>query len=102
MILRILGEGQFEVADDRIDELNRLDDAVQAAVDAGDADAFARALARLVTGVRTVGRELPEEHLGPSDLVIPGPDATLEEIRDELAGGEGLIPGRPDSSRPTA
>jgi hypothetical protein len=101
MILRILGEGQFEVAEDSLEELNRLDDEVQAAIDAGDADAFARALARLVTGVRTVGRELPEDHLGPSDLVIPGPDATLEEVREQLTGGEGLIPDQPDPSRPT-
>jgi hypothetical protein len=86
MILRILGEGQFEVPEDRMDELARLDDEVQAAVEAGDAEAFARALARLVTGVRTAGRELPDDHLGPSDLVIPGPDATLEEIREQLAG----------------
>jgi hypothetical protein len=95
MIVRILGEGQFDVPDHRLDELTRLDDEVQAAVDAGDADALARALARLVTGVRTAGRELPEAHLGPSDLVIPGPDATIDEIREQLAGGEGLIPDRP-------
>ncbi len=95
MILRILGEGQFDVPEDRVDELNRLDEEVQAAVDAGDADGFARALARLITGVRTAGRELPEDYLGPSDLVIPGPDATLDEVKDELASGEGLIPGRP-------
>ena len=95
MILRILGEGQFDVPAERMDELNRLDEEVQAAVDAGDADAFTRALARLITGVRTAGRELPDDFLGPSDLVIPGPDATLDEVADELAGGEGLIPGRP-------
>jgi hypothetical protein len=95
MILRILGEGQFEVSEDRMAELNRLDEDVQAAVDASDADGFTRALARLITGVRTAGRELPDDFLGPSDLVIPGPDATLDEVADELAGGEGLIPGRP-------
>ena len=94
MILRILGEGQFDVAEDRLDELNRLDDDVTAAVEAGDATAFARALAALVTGVRNAGKELPEDYLGPSDLVLPGPDSSLEEVRELLSGSEeGLIPG---------
>jgi hypothetical protein len=94
MIVRISGEGQFEVPEERMEELNRLDEEVQAAVDAGDVDGFARALARLITGVRTAGRELPDDYLGPSDLVIPGPDATLEEVR-ELLSDDGLIPGHP-------
>jgi hypothetical protein len=100
VIVRVLGEGQFDVPDASMPELQRLDDAVQAAIDAGDADGFASALARLVTGVRTAGRELPDEHLGPSDVVIPGPDATLEEVRAQL-GGEGLLPDRPDSTQPS-
>jgi hypothetical protein len=94
VILRILGEGQFEVPDDRLEELNQLDDEVQAAVEAGDREAFGRALAALVTGVRTAGSELPEDYLGPSDLVLPGPDSSLEEVEELLAGTEeGLIPG---------
>jgi hypothetical protein len=94
MILRILGEGQFEVSDDRLGELNELDNEVQAAVESGDHDAFGRALAALVTGVRTAGKELPEDYLGPSDLVIPGPDSSLEEVRELLVDSEeGLIPG---------
>ena len=94
MILRILGEGQFEVPEGALEELNRLDDEVQKAVEAGDGEAFGRALTALVTGVRTAGSELPADHLGPSDLVIPGPDSSLEEVRELLAGSEeGLIPG---------
>jgi hypothetical protein len=94
VILRILGEGQFDVPADRLDELNRLDDEVQAAVEAQDPEAFGRALAALVTGVRTAGSELPDDYLGPSDLVLPGPDSSLDEVRELLSGSEeGLIPG---------
>ena len=94
MILRILGEGQFDVPEERLGELNELDDEVQAAVETGDHDLFGQALASLVTGVRTAGKELPEDYLGPSDLVIPGPDSTLEEVRELLADtAGGLIPG---------
>lgn len=92
MIVRILTEGQLEVADDRVEELNTLDAAVEQAVEAGDHDAFAQALTRLLAGVRDAGSPLPDDVLHDSDLILPPADATLEEVRDML-GDEGLIPG---------
>ena len=45
MILRILGEGQYDVSGDAMDRLNELDAAVEAAVEAGDTEQFSKALA---------------------------------------------------------
>ena len=92
MIVRISGEGQFEVPDGHLEELNRFDDQLAKAVDAGDQAAFTSALEALLASVRTVGGELPADFIGPSELVLPGPDATLEEVREVLSE-EGLIPG---------
>jgi hypothetical protein len=92
MIVRILGEGQFEVADAELDRLNELDAAVEAEVDAGNAEAFSARLAELLDGVREVGAPLPDDSLEDSDLILPPADATLEEVREMLAG-DGLIPG---------
>jgi hypothetical protein len=92
MIVRIMGEGQFDLPDDGLDELNRLDDELTKAVDTGDEAAFATALEALLAGVRTAATELPDDYLGASDLVLPGPDATIQEVR-EVLGDEGLIPG---------
>jgi hypothetical protein len=92
MIVRIMGEGQFDVPEDHLDELNRLDDDLAVAIEGGDQDRFQTAIEALLTSVRIRGRELPEDYLGPSDLVLPGPDATLEEVSAVL-GEEGLIPG---------
>ena len=92
MIVRILGEGQLDVADGELDSLNALDDALQAAVDGGDDGRFADALSALLDRVRQVGRPVPDEEIVPSDLVLPSADATLAEVR-ELLGDEGLIPG---------
>ena len=92
MIVRILTEGQIEVADDRVQELNSLDAAVEQAVEAGDHAAFADALAALLEGVRSSGSPLPADVLHDSDLILPPADATLEEVR-EMLGDEGLIPG---------
>ena len=92
MIVRISGEGQFEVAEDHVEELNRLDDDLTKAVDAGDDAQFKAALEALLASVRTAGQELPADWIGPSDLVLPSPDATIHEVR-EVLGDEGLIPG---------
>jgi hypothetical protein len=92
MIVRIMGEGQFEVPDDEVGELNRLDQELQKAVEANDEAAFHTAIQGLLASVRTAGHELPEDYLGPSELVLPSPDATIEEVRAVL-GEEGLIPG---------
>jgi hypothetical protein len=92
MIVRIMGEGQFEVPEERVEELNRLDQELQKAVDDDDEDAFQAALQGLLASVRTAGNQLPEDYLGPSELVLPSPDSTIEEVRAVL-GEEGLIPG---------
>jgi len=92
MIVRILGEGQRTVSDGDLEGLNALDNELIAAVEAGDADAFARSLTALLDKVRQVGTPLPDEEIVPSDLVLPSSDASLDEVR-ELLGDDGLIPG---------
>ncbi len=93
MIIRILGEGQFDVSDEALNRLNELDSRVESAVDAGDVAAFGAALAELLDGVRTAGIPHDAETLDESDLILPPADATIDEVRALLDGGEGLIPG---------
>jgi len=92
MIVRILGEGQFDVPEEAIAELNTLDSAVEKAVGAADEAAFSTALAALLDGVRTVGAPHDAESLDESDLILPPADATIDEVR-ELLNDDGLIPG---------
>jgi len=92
VIVRILGEGQYDVAADAVARLNELDAAVETAVEAGDDAAFASALAALLEEVRTAGSPHPADSLDESDSILPPADATLEEVRSLLTD-EGLIPG---------
>ncbi len=92
MIVRILGEGQFDVPDDALKGLNQHDEEIIGAVAAGDEATFRRALTALVAGVREAGRPLDPSHLGGSHLILPGPDATIEEVRS-LLSEDGLVPG---------
>ena len=92
MIIRVLGEGQYDVADQALDRLNELDAAVESAVEAGDEAAFTQALAALLDGVRTVGVPHALDSLDESDLILPPPDASIADVQD-LLSGDGLIPG---------
>ncbi|MDP3894523.1 hypothetical protein [Nocardioides sp.] len=92
MIIRVLGEGQYDVSEEALTRLNELDAAVESAVESGDVAAFEPALAALLEGVRSVGVAHAVDALDESDLILPPADATLDEVRQMLDGG-GLIPG---------
>ena len=92
MIVRILAEGQWTLADDQVDALNDLDSAVEAAIANDDQGGFTKSLEALLSAVRTSGTPLPDDSLEDSDLILPPADATLEEVR-ELLNDDGLIPG---------
>jgi hypothetical protein len=94
VIVRIMGEGQRDVPDAELAGLNELDAEVEVALDAGDDVVFAQALARLLDRVRAVGRALPDDALVPSELVLPAPDASADDVRHLFDGsGTGLVPG---------
>jgi hypothetical protein len=92
MIVRIMGEGQVRLADGHLTELNKLDDVLLTEVQNGDGPAFRQTLQALLAKVRELGEPLPDDSLEPSELILPSPDATLEEVR-ELLSDDGLIPG---------
>jgi hypothetical protein len=96
VILRILEEGQLEVPDGALDELNELDEKLVVAVEAGDEASFRASLDALLDRVRQLGTPVPEDHLGPSELFLPAPDSSLDEVRQLLEGDEdedGFLPG---------
>ncbi len=92
MIVRIMGEGQIEIAPNDIDVLNSLDSELEAAIESGDEEVFRVKLAALLDKVRHVGKALPDDALEPSELILPPADASMDEVRDML-GDSGLIPG---------
>jgi hypothetical protein len=92
VIVRISTEGQYEVGDDAVAELNELDNAAVSACEAGDDSSFRATYNKLLELVRTKGRALDDGELEGSDLILPPPDVSLEEAKAEFSG-EGLIPG---------
>jgi hypothetical protein len=91
VIVRIMGEGQLDVAASDLNALNALDGELEAAIESGDEDTFRKALHALLDNVRQVGTPLPADSLAPSELILPPADSAMEEVRSML-GDEGLIP----------
>ena len=92
MIVRIATEGQYEVQDGTVPALNELDNETVAACDADDEERFKQIYSKLLELIRTEGRPLGDDELEGSDLILPPPDVSLEEAKQEFSG-EGLIPG---------
>lgn len=91
MIVRILGEGQFQVGDDAAAKLTALDAELDAAVETGDDKAFQAALGAAVRLVRESGTSVPDDTFVTADYILPFSDATVDEVRKLLA--DGMIPG---------
>ncbi|MER7768972.1 hypothetical protein [Kitasatospora sp. NPDC096140] len=97
MIMRVMGEGQFEVGEAHLNLLNELDAELVTAVDSGDEELFRRAYGKLLDAVKQYGTPVPLDSLEPSELILPSADATINEVRELLmADGEGVIPGFPE------
>jgi hypothetical protein len=92
MIVRIMGEGQWEVSAELRDKLNGLDAALESSIAQGDETTFRTSLDSLLSLVRDGGAAVADDRLVDSDLILPPADATIEQVQ-ELLGDEGLIPG---------
>ena len=94
MIVRLMGEGQFELDEAACTALNEHDDAAMRALEAGDEEQFRRHLGELAQAVRDHGSQLADDDLRASEVIVPPDDLSLDEAR-ELFSGEGLIPDLP-------
>jgi hypothetical protein len=91
VIVRIMGEGQLRLDAGSLDDLNRLDDELGAAIESGDDERFRAALVALLDAVRAAGTPVADEELVDSDLVLPYAEAHVDEVRAMLTD-DGLIP----------
>ena len=95
MIVRLMGEGQYEIDKKHLDAINKIDNNIVKIVNNQDEKAveaaFKSEYKKLIDHVRKNGKKIPDEIIKPSDIIIPPADLTLEEAR-KIFTGEGLIP----------
>jgi hypothetical protein len=85
MIVRILGEGRYEVPDADLSAIEQLDTRLVDAMERGDEATFSVTLAGLIGEVRHNGTLLPPEDLRTSELAVPHEGSTLAEVRSLLS-----------------
>lgn len=81
MIVRILGEGQYDLEGEALQALKLADAHLLEVVAAADEGAFRRAFQDILELVRVRGKQVPADRLVESDLVLPTADTSLDEAR---------------------
>ena len=96
MIVRVMGQGQWEVPDSLVIRLNVLDELVSDAVVSRDEEALASVLDEMADLVARHGVRVPPGKVGLSDLIVPNVGTSLREVDEwlqESREDDGLIPG---------
>jgi len=91
MIVRVSGEGQFELPDGDAERLNELDNRAVEAVEGGDEAGFHELWTQMLDLVAADGTKIGEDQLLESDVILPPRDISFAEAAGEFTG-EGLIP----------
>lgn len=91
MIVRISGEGQFELPDADAESLNDLDNRAVEAVENGDQATFRRLFDEMLALVASDGQAVPDDELVGSDVILPPRNISFDEAQHEFSG-DGLIP----------
>lgn len=81
MIVRISGEGQYELDDAAAHHLDALDTDLTDALHAGDEPRFHRGLHEAIGFIRSQGTPVAADQVVPSQVIIPPEDVTMEEAR---------------------
>ncbi len=90
MIVRIMGEGQFQVSSSLLDELNVIDNRIVDHVAKENESDFKKDLGKLIAMIKENGKPLNDAEIVESDIIVPPADLTLKEATG-IFKGEGLI-----------
>jgi hypothetical protein len=90
VIVRIQGEGQYELGDDARTKLDELDGRLFGSIRAQDAAEFSSNLSAVVGYVESHGTRVADDRLVSSDFILPAPDTSLEEAQ-RLLTDEGFL-----------
>lgn len=91
MIVRLMGEGQYELDKKYVDEVNKIDNNIVNIVQKGDEKVFKDEFKKLSEYVRKNGKKISDEVIKPSEIIIPPSDLTLDEAK-RIFAGDGLFP----------
>ncbi|MFZ3383943.1 MAG: hypothetical protein WA144_08460 [Candidatus Methanoperedens sp.] len=91
MIVRLMGEGQYELDKKHMDEVNKIDNNIVKILQKGDELVFKSEFKKLADYVKKNGKKISDEVIKPSEIIIPPYDLTLDEAK-RIFAGDGLFP----------
>jgi hypothetical protein len=91
MIVRLMGEGQYELEKKHVDEVNMIDNNIVKIVNTGNELDFKTEFKKLSDYVRKNGKKISDDVIKPSGIIIPPSDLTLDEAK-KIFAGDGLFP----------
>ncbi|WP_340818990.1 hypothetical protein [Methanolobus sp. WCC4] len=86
MIIRIVGEGQYEVPGALFDELNVIDNRIVELVSQDDEEGYKLELSSLIGKIKDSGKQLDDSLIVESDIIVPPADLTFAEAKDVFTG----------------
>ena len=90
MIIRLMGQGQYKVDDDLVNQLNVIDNRIVGHISRGDQDRFKEDLAGLISIVKEQGIPMDPSNIIQSDIIVPPEDLTFNEATN-IFKGHGLF-----------
>jgi hypothetical protein len=95
VIMRILGEGQYDVPDAYVGRLGELDAVLRSAAASGDDEECVVGLQAPLEAVRDLGTPLPDAVPTPLDAMLPDEGTSRRHMHEmqALMAVEGVIPG---------
>ncbi len=76
-----MGEGQWTIDVDALTSLNEIDERLERTVEADDEAAMRAVLQELFTRLQELGSPVPDDVLAESDVVLPDPTASLDDVK---------------------
>jgi len=92
MIIRVIGQGQYQVKSSLFDDLNKIDNQIVEYVQKGNEKAYKKSLAELIGRIVKEGETLDHKEIIESDIIVPPADMTLDEAR-QVFKGTGIFEG---------
>lgn len=86
MILRIMGEGQYQAPESLCNELNKIDNRIVVLVSEGKAEEFRKELAKLISKIKEKGEAIDAKEILKSDIIVPPEDLSFEEAKAVFKG----------------
>ncbi len=92
MIVRVSGQGQYELDDDAQHHLEALDKDLTEALHNRDEHAFHSLLSQVIEYIESHGQPVPHDRLVGSNVVVPHADISLDEAASYFTDESHLEP----------